>query len=115
MATQKRKSQRRFEQFNRIVDVIGPTLPSSSHLSVLCVAWRHAMASGEFQVSTKRIAQSCRLSTRWVKAILDELELGEVISMTKEHQGPIPRRYKITGKAFPSTANGEVEFTIKPK
>ncbi len=110
MSTPKRKSQLRFEQLNRIADVIAQTLPTSTHVAVLMIAYRHAGPGGQFSVSTNRIADACRISDRWAKNVIDDLERLGVIVMLQDHKGPIPRRYKITGRA---AANGEVGFTNK--
>ena len=100
----------RFEQVNMIADEIAPTLPTTTHVCVLLVAWRHAERGGCFQVSTKRLATACKITARWAKEIIDDLERLGVIAMIREHQGPIPRRYRITGRA---AANGEAGITIK--
>lgn len=107
----KRKSQQRFQQLNRIVDDIAPTLPSASHVAVLLCCYRHARTGGAFQVSTKRIAEACRLSHRQVRRVIDDMETGGVIEMTKEHEGPIPRRYRITGQVL----NGDTHVPISNK
>ncbi|WP_420876874.1 helix-turn-helix domain-containing protein [Rosistilla oblonga] len=94
----KRKSNRRFEQLNRLVDEVCPQLPGTSHVAILMVCWRHAREAGHFQASTKRIARSAGLKERQAKRIIDDLEAAGVIEMTKEHNGPVPRCYRITGK-----------------
>jgi|GEM_PF-2171833 len=108
-APPKRKSLKRFEQLNHIVDVVSPTLPSASHVAVLLICYRHAREGGSFTVSTKRIANACRLSERHTKRIVDDLEATGVIVMESEHAGPIPRKYRITGQP----ANGDTRVTIK--
>lgn len=95
----KRKSEMRFEQLNQLVDDIAPTLPTPAHVAVLFCCYRHARERGHFQVSTKRIADGARVSERHAKRLIDDLERFEVIEMEREHQGPIPRRYRITGNA----------------
>ncbi|MCO8121457.1 helix-turn-helix domain-containing protein [Stieleria sp. TO1_6] len=105
----KRKSQKRFEQLNRIIDDIAPTLPSASHLAVLLICFRHGRQAGFFRASTKRIAKSARLSERHVKRIINDLETAGVVRLEAEHNGPIPRSYRITGQ----TANGDTHVTIK--
>lgn len=94
----KRKSQKRFEQLNRIVDEVGPTLRTPAHLAVLFVCFRHAGPQGRFAVSNARIARSCSLSARQVVRIMDDLESVGVVKLLSEHQGPIPKRYRITGE-----------------
>ena len=93
--TPKRKSHNRWEQFNRIVDDIACKLPTASHVAVLMVCFRHGRGAGFFRVSTGRIAESVKLKERRVKYILDELETAGIITLIKEHQGPIPRTYRI--------------------
>lgn len=105
----KRKSTQRFEQLNLLVDVVCPSLTSPSHVAVVMVCYRHARENGEFQVSTERIARAVRLSERHVKRVLDDLERASVLKMKLEHRGPIPRRYRFTGKP----ANGDTHVTIK--
>lgn len=100
----------RFEQLNRITDMIGPTLPSASHVAVLHVAWRHAGPRGHFSVSTKMLARQCRLSNRQAGRLIDDLERLGVIKEVCDHKGPIPKRYQITGRA---AANGDTHDAIK--
>ncbi len=93
----KRKSAMRFEQLNQIVDDIAPSLPTPAHVAVLFCCYRHARELGHFQVSTNRIAQSTKVSPRHARRIIDDLEQWKVIEMEREHNGPIPRQYRITG------------------
>lgn len=111
MPAPKRKSQKRFEQLNQIIDDIAPTLPSPTHLAVLMICFRHGRQGGYFTVSTNRIAKSARLARRQTRRIIDDLETVGVIEMVSEHQGPIPRKYRITGRR----ANGVAQVPIKPK
>lgn len=106
----KRKSQKRFEQLNEIVDVIAPTLPTASHVAVLLCCFRHGRGAGYFRASTARIAKSTALKRRRVQYILDELEAMNVIVLKAEHQGPIPRTYQIR-----LSVNGAPHCTIKTK
>jgi hypothetical protein len=105
----KAKSNVRFQQLNRLVDTIAVSLPSASHVAVALVCYRHAREDGVFGVSTNRIAKSTRLSKRQVQRVLDYLEKETVLKLMKEHQGPLPRKYKFTGR----TANGDTHVTIK--
>lgn len=105
----KRKSQKRWEQFNRIVDVVAPSLPTSTHVAVLLCCFRHGRQGGYFRASTKRIAESAGLKKRQTQYILDELEQLGVITFISEHKGPIPRVYQVTFKP----ANGAAQCTIK--
>ncbi|MEO1616828.1 MAG: hypothetical protein AAFV88_13310 [Planctomycetota bacterium] len=107
MQAPKRKSQKRWEQLNRIIDDVAPSLPSASHVAVLMICFRHGRQGGFFRVSTSRIAKSSKLSDRHVKRILDDLEKSGVISLEAEHKGPTPRTYRITGRA----ANGDAHVT----
>jgi|SRR6056297_1908071 len=111
MQQPKKKSQKRFEQLNRIVDDIAPTLPTSTHVAALLVCFRHGRGAGFFRVSTRRLAKSIGVKVRQTKSILDDLEQAGVIVLTKEHQGPIPRTYRITFKP----ANGAAHCTNKPQ
>jgi DNA-binding MarR family transcriptional regulator len=94
LTTPKRKSSRRFEQLNLIVDEIALTLGSPAHVAVLLCCFRHAGTGGRFAVSTARIAASCRLSKRQAVRIVDQLERAGVIEMISDHQGPIAKRYR---------------------
>lgn len=105
----KRKSQKRFEQLNHIVDNVAPTLKSASHVAVLLVCYRHAWTGGTFQISNRRIADSAGTTHRHARRVMDDLEAAGVIELVAEHQGPIPRRYRITGRS----ANGVSHVPIK--
>lgn len=107
----KRKSTKRFEQLNRLVDDINPTLPTATHAAVLMTCFRHGGPGGGFRVSTARIARSTCISERQAKRVIDQLESCGVIELLQEHQGPIPRQYRITGRV----ANGDTHDTIKQK
>lgn len=109
MKQKKRKSDERWQQFNFLVDKILPTLPNGMHRAVLMICFRHGRGPGDFSVSTKRIAASAGISDRQVQRIIDDLEAGQVIRLTEEHKGPLPRRYRITFKAF----NGDTHVTIR--
>lgn len=87
----------RFEQLNRLVDEISPQLPSSTHVAVLLCCYRHARRDGSFCISTTRLARSVVLGIRQVKRILRNLEKLKAIELVSEHQGPVPRRYRISG------------------
>lgn len=109
VSSAKRKSSKRFEQINKLVDEISPQLKSPSQVAVLLVCWRHARDSC-FQVSTRRIAKSVGLGWRQVTRIMDALELIGILVLVKESEGPIPKRYRITGLMLPpatSTARNE--------
>ena len=105
----KRKSQKRFEQLNHIVDNVAPTLASASHVAVMLICYRHAREGGTFQVSNRRIAHSAGVTERHVKRVMGDLESCGAIELQREHQGPIPRRYRITGRS----ANGDTHVPIK--
>ncbi len=99
MSKKKSKSRKRFEQLNALVDVIAPTLHGPSQLAVMMVCYRHAGVRGEFRVSCRRIAKSTSLSVRQVMRLLAQLTQLGVIERLCDHQGPIPAKYRITGKA----------------
>lgn len=111
MAEAKRKSARRFEQLNEIIDEIAPKLPGPSHVAVLLCCFRHGRGAGYFRVSTARLARSTTLQHRRVRYVMDELERMGVIEMITEHKGPIPRTYRIKLKG----ANGALQCHIKTK
>ena len=110
----KRKSAMRFEQLNQLVDDIAPSLPQTAHVAVLFCCYRHARERGHFQVSARRIAEATKLSERHVKRVLDDLERGEVIEMVREHNGPIPKQYQITGNPFNSDTMSPLAVTNHP-
>lgn len=114
MHQSKRKSSERFEQLNLIVDEVAPKLPTPAHVAVLFCCFRHARERGHFQVSTRRIATSSKVSERHAKRIIDDLERLQVIAMEREHQGPIPRRYRITGRCAIVTPTSPINQTCHP-
>jgi hypothetical protein len=105
----KKKSARRFEQLNAIVDDIAPKLPSVSHVAVLLCCFRHGRGLGFFRVSTQRIAKATNLQRRRVQYILDDLERLGAVVLVSEHQGPIPRTYRIPF----TSVNGALHCTIR--
>jgi predicted ArsR family transcriptional regulator len=86
-------------------------LRNPTRVAVILVCYRHADENGEFEVSNKRIAKAVCLSERQAKRVLNDLERIGVLKLLKEHQGPIPRRYRITGKP----ANHDMGDTINAK
>lgn len=104
--TPKRKSQKRFEQVNDLVDRIAPTLPAATHVAVVLVAWRHA-TNGRFRLSASQVAKSVSGSLRNVRRVLDELEEGGVIVKVSDEQGTIPRTYRFTGNVFNQNPRGD--------
>lgn len=111
---QKKKSDLRFAQLNLIADKIAPTLPTSAHVAVLFCCYRHARELGHFQVSTKRIARTTKISERHARRIIDDLERFKVIAIEREHQGPIARQYRITGEAVIGTPMSPLEDATHP-
>jgi hypothetical protein len=103
----KRKSQKRFEQANELVDRIAPTLPSPAYVAVVFVAWRHAHGR-TFSVSVPRLAKGSCCSIRHVRTMLDNMEFAGVIRLVKEKRGTIPRTYQFTGNEFNKSARGEL-------
>ena len=110
----KRKSANRFAQLNQIADRIAPSLPTTAHVAVLFCCFRHARELGHFQVSTKRIAATARISERHARRIVDDLERLKVIKLEVEHQGPIARRYRITGACAMGTPMSPIDNTSHP-
>lgn len=109
MQPEKRKSHKRFEQLNELIDGITGTLPTPTHGMALMVCFRHGRPGGRFRVAIDRIADSAGISRRQAQRVLDDLERMGVVELLKEHQGPIPRLYRITGRR----ANGDTHDTIK--
>lgn len=105
----KRKSAKRFEQLNVIVDEVAPQLPTPTHLAVLLCCFRHGKGVGYFRASTDRLARTVGLKKRRIQDILDELQQMKVIDLVQEHKGPLPRVYRI---GF-YEANGALHCTIK--
>lgn len=105
----KRKSTRRFEQFNVLVDQVGPLLPTPTHLAVLLVAFRHGKGNGYFRVSTERIAQSVGLKKRRVAKVIDDLQRLQVLQQVQEHQGRWAAVYRINF----TEVNGALQCHIK--
>lgn len=106
----KRKSAKRFEQMNVLVDQVAPKLPTPAHTAVMLCCFRHGNPGGYFRASTERLAKSVGLKKRRIQDILDELEGMGVIRIVKEHQGPIPRVYRF---GF-LLVNGALQCTVKP-
>ncbi len=94
----KRTSSKRFQQLNKLVDVIGPHLDTTSQFAVLMSCYRHARERGVFQVSCSRIAKVTKLSVRQVRRILEQLKKRGVIEQISDHRGPIPPQFRITGQ-----------------
>ncbi len=95
----KRRSQKRFEQLNHLVDNVAPSLPSATHTAALLCCYRHAKPSGVFSVSTDRLAAAIGVKRRRMQQIFDELESLGVIRLIEPHKGPLPAKYLITGNA----------------
>ena len=95
MKRDKRRSDERWEQHNYLVDTINPRLKSSSYIAVLWVCFRNGRGLGYFRVSTERIARCALTSKRNVQRVLDAFEEYGLIELVEEHQGPIPRTYRI--------------------
>lgn len=95
MKRNKRQSDERWEQHNYLVDKINPKLKSSSYIAVLWVCFRNGRGLGYFRASTNRIARCALTSKRNVQRALDAFEEYKLIELVEEHQGPIPRTYRI--------------------
>ena len=92
----KRKSQKRFEQLNHIVDNVVAKLPTR-HTAALFVCFRHAREGGHFRLSVARLASTLGINRRTAQRLLHELEQWGVIRTVKPEQGTIPRCFQITG------------------
>ncbi|MEL6108123.1 MAG: hypothetical protein AAFU85_19020, partial [Planctomycetota bacterium] len=97
MEAPKRKSHKRFEQLNHLVDVVLPTLDPTEQRAMF-VFYRHANGKGRFRVSAKRLAETLNVTKRGAQKVFDRMETKQVIAMTEERQGTIPRQYVITGR-----------------
>jgi hypothetical protein len=94
----KRKSQRRFEHVNHIVDSVIGNLPSVSQRLLLVVCWRFANPKGEFQVSMLRLAKTTGICHRQVRRAFDAMiDIGALQVVTPQH-GRRAAVYRITGE-----------------
>lgn len=100
--TTKRQSKHRFEQLNRLVDVVLPSIPAgkSSHRTVLLVAFRHAGATGGFVMSKARIAKSAGIDERQVRRIMIDLECWGILKRSPQGDRGQVRAYKITYQPY---------------
>jgi two-component sensor histidine kinase len=95
MKVAKKRSDRRWEQHNYLVDEINPRLKNATYIAVLWVCFRNGRGLGYFRASSNRIAKCARTSKRNVQRILDDFESWRIIELIEEHKGPIPRTYRI--------------------
>lgn len=93
----KRKSQKRFEQLNLLVDRVIGQLPTSTHMVATLVFFRHAGPGGTFRLSARRLGETIAVTTRHAKRLFNELEHHGAVRLIEERQVTIPRRYQITG------------------
>jgi predicted transcriptional regulator len=96
--TTKARSKKRFEQLNRLVDVVLPSIPKNkgSHRTILLFAFRHASPSGGFVQTKSRIAKCAGISIRQVRRTMKDLESWGLIVRYKEgDRGPI-HAFRIT-------------------
>jgi len=94
----KRRSQRRFEHVNHLVDTVIRCLPSVSQRLILVVCWRHANPKGEFRVSLKQLARATGICQRQVRRAVNGLVDIGALQVVKPCQGTIPTTYRITGE-----------------
>ena len=91
----KEKSQERWIQHNYLVDEINPRLKNATYIAVLWACFRHGKGFGYFRASTARVARCARTSKRNARRIIDDFQQWGLIELIQEHQGPIPRTYRI--------------------
>ena len=94
MTSHRHKTSVRFQQLNKLVDDIGPTL-QTSQFAVVMVCYRHAKKQGYFCVSCRRIAKSTNLSIRQVNRLMQQLISLGVIERIHDHRGPRPVVHRI--------------------
>jgi predicted DNA-binding transcriptional regulator YafY len=90
-------SRMRFQLLNLLVDEIATQLPKEFRY-LLLACYRHADAKGRFRVSNGRLADACGVSSRTIVRQMNYLSATGVIRLEKEHIGPLPRLYRITGQ-----------------
>jgi hypothetical protein len=105
----KKKSQKRFEQVNHLVDNVLPTAPNGIARLILLVGWRHADEHFRFRKSSKELALTCGVTKRHVQRVLDEMLSEGVIKIVSKPLGSIPTTYRITGEKF--KARGDTHVT----
>ena len=89
-----RKKEYRWEIGRAFVDRMLPTLPGPAYVAVVMYCWFRARGeSTTFTESNKQIAKACRISDRWVRYILADLErAGCVKTIRKGGGGACPMR-----------------------
>ncbi len=95
--TSKGKSNRRWTQYNAIVDKLLRRLPTRHGLAVM-VCFRHADVEKRFRMSSKDLAKTLGIHLRSARTLLDELIEWDVITVIEPQRGTIPRTFKFTGK-----------------
>src|SRR6056297_1818988 len=98
----KRKSSKRFEQFNHLCDVVLPSLPGNevSHRAALLVFFRHAGPSGGFKLSAGRLAAALGIKERRTRAIFNELREWGLIEHSPKHDTPVVKAHRITFRQY---------------
>lgn len=98
----KRRSEMRWEQGRMIFEDIAHTLPTPSHVLVLCYCWfRGRGRDCVFSETHQQIADATRLQRESVRKIIRSLEKGGVIETVKKSTGRgHTTARKITGSKF---------------
>lgn len=96
MQAPKRKSRKRWQQYNYLVDTVIPKVPAR-HGVALLVCFRHADVNRRFQLAERYLAQAIGVDRRTVRRLMSDLAAWDAIKVVEEKRGTIPRRYAITG------------------
>lgn len=104
----KHKSAMRFEQLNFIVYELLPSIPVSkrgqtrvAYAAVLYACWMQAKGKGgTFDATFQQIADASGLNRRSVIRIMNELQGGKVIEITKRGSGNRGSTRKFTWQLF---------------
>ena len=104
----KQKSSMRFEQLKFIVYEVLPSIPVSkrgqtsvAYAAVLYACWMQAKGkAGTFDATFQQIADASGLNRRSVIRVMNELQAGKVIEITKRGCGNRGSALKFTWKLF---------------
>lgn len=109
MKTAKKKSQQRFEQLNRLVDVVLPSMPAgaNSHRAALMVLYRHAVSAGFFRVSAGMLAKTLNIKDRQARYIMSDLRNWQLIEPFPKGDIKGVKAYRFTFKAYSEPQTGD--------
>jgi DNA-binding MarR family transcriptional regulator len=113
MIDKKRKSHKRWEKMNHLVDNVLSSIQSPAAVSILWVAFRHANLRDEFRISFRQIAKLTGYDPRHVRRALDQMVQAGVIEIIQERRGTIPVIYKITGNAWKPSVGVQTHTSLK--